>query len=161
VGAIVQAQKEEIEQLGIVGRYREADLKTLQEITKLKKEGVLSDNASSKATEAQLGANNRMIQDIQDMQGQLNNLTESFGSGLSQAIGGALNREKYAFDKFFASMGQKMMDSAFTNIAKSLEPQISGPDGVLGGLFGKAKSGGATAGTSPRSRSIRPWRPPT
>ena len=46
VGAIVQSQQEEIQQLGIIGQYREADLKSLQEITKLKKEGVISDDDS-------------------------------------------------------------------------------------------------------------------
>ena len=104
IGAIVQSQQEELLQLQVTGKYREADLKTLQQITELKKQGVISDDASGRAIEKQLGSNNRMIQDIKDMQGELNSLTESFGSGLSTAIGQALNGQKYAFQKFAASM---------------------------------------------------------
>ena len=138
VGEIAQQQGDELAQLEINGKYREADLKTLQEITQLKREGVNLDSADGKAIADQLSSNNRMLQDIKDTQQELNSLTESFGSGLSQAIGSALNGQKYAFDKFFASMGQKMMDQAFTNIAKQLEPSVNG---VLGGLFGQAQGG--------------------
>ena len=80
-----------------------------------------------------------MLQDIQTMQGQLDSLTQSFGSGLSQAIGQSLAGQKYAFDRFFAGMGQKMMDTAFTNLAKQLEPSTCG--GLLGGMFGNAQGG--------------------
>ena len=138
IGAIVQSQKEELQQLGVTGKYREADLKTLQQITDLKKQGVIADDASGRAVAAQLGSNNRMVQDIKDVQAELNSLTESFGSGLSTAIGQAINGQKYAFQKMFAGMGQKMMDVAFTNIAKSMEPSING---LLGGMFGQAKGG--------------------
>jgi hypothetical protein len=65
-------------------------------------------------------------------------LTTSFGQGLSTAVGSALNGQKYAFDKFAAGFGQKMMDMAFTNLAKQFEPSING---LLGGIFGDAKGG--------------------
>jgi hypothetical protein len=146
VGAIVQSQQEEIQQLGVVGQYREADLKSLQEITKLKKEGVIADDASGKAIQDQITGNNRMIQDIKDMQGQLDSLTQDFGTGLSHAIGSALNGQKYAFDKFFASLGQKMMDQSFSYLSKQMEGSLTGEGGPLSGLFGKAKQGTAALG---------------
>ena len=104
---------------------------------------MISDDAQGKAVQEQIQANNRMLQDIQTVQGQLDSMTSSFGSGLSQAIGHSLAGQKYAFDRFFAGMGQKMMDSAFSNLAKQAEGSLNltGPGGLLSGMFGNAQGG--------------------
>jgi TP901 family phage tail tape measure protein len=135
IGKIVQDQKEELAQLAIVGQYRDADLKTLEEITTLQKQGI----ELSKSQADILKTSNRNIADVKQMQSQLDSLTSSFSSGLGGAIGSALNGQKYAFQKFFASLGQKMMDSAFDYLGKQIEGQLA-PS--ITGLFGdKTKSG--------------------
>ena len=84
-----------------------------------------------------------MIQDVKDTQQTLDTMTQDFGSGLSHAIGELLNGQKYAFDKFFASLGQKMMDQSFSYLSKQVEGALTGggQGGLLGGLFGKAQQG--------------------
>jgi TP901 family phage tail tape measure protein len=136
IGAIVESQQEEIAQLGVIGQYREADLKTLQEITALKKQGIKVDDQ----TAGQLQGGNRAIQDIKEAQSQMQGLEDSFGSGLGNAISGALSGQKGAFQKFAADFGKQLFDSAWKNIWKQIEGQMSGGmNGMLGGLFGKAK----------------------
>jgi hypothetical protein len=76
IGQIAQSEKEELAQLQVVGKYREADLKTLQQMTDLKKQGLLVDEGQSAAVQAQLSANNRQLQNIKDMQGHLDSLTD-------------------------------------------------------------------------------------
>src|SRR5208337_3330206 len=90
------------------------------------------------AVQAQLGAHNRQVQDLQDLQSQMDSLTSTFGSGLSNAISGALNGQKYAFVKFGESMGKSLMDSAFSKLSKQLEGSLEGT-GIFGGLFGQAQ----------------------
>ena len=131
LGKIAQDEKEEIAQLAIVGQYREADLKTLQQITDLKHQGI----DLTKAEADQLSTNNRHIQDVKDTQKQMDDLTQTFGSGLSNAISGALAGNKHAFSQFGLSLGKKMMDSAFANLSKSVEGSMQG---MFGGMFGAA-----------------------
>ena len=138
LGALAQQQGDEIKQLEIVGRYREADIKSLQEITQLEREGVIGEDAKGRAIAAQITENNRRIQDIKEISAMLTGLTESFGQGLSGAIQGAIAGQKYAFQKFLASFGGKLMDEGFKAVFKQFEPSVNG---LIGGLFGQAKAG--------------------
>ena len=80
MGKIAQDQSDEIAQAQIVGKYHDADLKTLQQITQLKRDGAISDDASGKAIQNQIGANNRLIQDIKDRQQELQQIASAFGA---------------------------------------------------------------------------------
>ena len=84
-----------------------------------------------------------MIQDVKDMQRQLDSHDQRLRPGLSHAIGESMNGQKYAFDKFFACFGQKMMDQSFSYLSKQVEGALTGggQGGMLGGLFGKAQQG--------------------
>jgi len=137
LGNIAQQEKEELDQLKVVGAYREADLKTLQQITELKHQGI----ELSKQEAGQLSANNRNLQDIKNMQTELDGLTSTFGSGLSNAISGALAGNRHAFSQFGLSLGKKMMDDAFSALSKNMSGALTGAGGPLSGLFGAGKDG--------------------
>jgi hypothetical protein len=146
IGKIAQDQGDELAQLQVVGKYREADLKTLQEITDLKRQGVSLD----KQTAETLGSNNRMLQDVKEAQQQLDQISQAFGDSLSQALKGALSGNRHALSEALAGLGGKLFDMGFQQIMKSVQPGVTSlfpglAQNAEGGIGALGKLGAAQA----------------
>ena len=162
IGALVQSQQEELSQMQVIGQYRSADLKTLEQINALKKEGVLSDQATADAVQSQLQAYNRQMQDITDLKKQMDDASNAISGSISDAIVGGLEGKRGAFRSAMESLGKDLISMAvkpmINKLMSSLTDQLEGPilapmfanaQGLLGGLvktgIGQAASTAASA----------------
>ena len=165
IGALVQSQQQELSQMQVIGQYRSADLKTLEQVNALKKEGVLSDQATADAVQSQLQAYNRQMQDITDLKKQMDDASNAISGSISDAIVGGLEGKRGAFRSAMESLGKDLISMAvkpmINKLMSSLTDQLEGPilapmfanaQGLLGGL---AKTGiGQAASTAASAASM-------
>ena len=125
IGKVAQDQGDEIAQLQIVGKYRDADIKSLQTINELKRQGIDITKGDGLAAAQQITANNRMISDIKEAQSQLDQLSSAFGDSLSSAVKGALSVNRGALREALASLGGKLFDMGTQQLFKQLTPSVT------------------------------------
>jgi hypothetical protein len=129
LGNIADTQQQEIDALRVVGEYRDADVKTLKQITDLEKQGL----TITKQAAAAMSEYNRAMQDaekakssgfsgwasqIGSIKDNLMDLEKDFASGLSSAISGALSGQKGQFTALAQSIGKKMLDIGINQLMK-------------------------------------------
>ena len=136
LGNIAQQNQEELAALQVTGRYREADVKTLQQINELKHTGIILDEQQKAA----LSGANRSMQDVKDAQAQLQELSQSFGSSMSTAITQAFERNRHWASNFGLAIGKSLTDIAIKNIFKNLDLGGQAGNSLFGGLFGASKA---------------------
>ena len=133
LGNIADQNNEELKEAQVVGKYREADVKTLQEINQLKQQGITLDAQQTAA----LQGSNRALADVKDAQQQLDQLSQAFGSSLQQAVTGALNGQRGALREALASLGGQLFKMGTDQIFKQLTPSVAS---VLPGITGAAQN---------------------
>ena len=155
IGKIVEDQKTELAQLAVIGDYKDAQLKTMQQIDALEANGLV---VSGKTRDAMLQYN-KAIQDakaaqgsgfegwadkIGSMQSSLQKLEGSFADGLSGAIVGALEGKKGNFHALAQNIGGQMIKLGVDQVLKQ-GIQGSGIGNLFGLGSGEAMSNAAAA----------------
>ncbi|MCO5157880.1 MAG: phage tail tape measure protein [Aquamicrobium sp.] len=165
-GAQLRSIREAMDAARITGDYRDADVKTLQTINDLQRQGVVL----TQQQKDQLAAMNRELQDIEKsqssgLQGWINSvgsmtdnlldLTKDVASGLSDAISGALTGAQGSWTNFLRGIANSMVKIGVNQFLKNLVQGVQGGAGnVTGGIkdfFSKIFGGSspvAPAGTA-------------
>lgn len=142
------------ELLKIGGQYKEADVKTQQKLNELMQQGVSITQEQADALKQANRAHEDMTKEtqyVQKLQDQLTGVADNFASGLSDAIGNALDGKKDSFKAFLHDFGRELRQMALKNLMN----QIMGTGGAEGqglnlnnliknafsGLFGNVGNG--------------------
>lgn len=159
-GAQVRSLQEAMDAARITGDYRSADVKTLNTINQLQRQGV----QLSQAQKDQIAAMNRELQDIEKsqssgLQGWINSvgslkdnlmdLTQEIAGGLSDAITGVLTGAQGSWTNFLRSIASSMVKIGVNQLLKNLFQGVQGGASGMGsgisGFFSKLFGGGQQA----------------
>lgn len=159
-GAQVRSLQEAMDAARVTGDYRSADVKTLNTINQLQRQGV----QLSQAQKDQLAGMNRELQDIEKsqssgLQGWMNSigsmkdnlmdLTQEIAGGFSDAVAGVLSGAQGSWTNFLRNIGQSMIKIGVNQFLKNvLQGGTSGAGNAtsgISGFFSKMFGGGQTS----------------